>query len=186
MQRWFGQCLPAFLLCWVGLGGGESAIAAPPRYTCPTEFEPLITLMLRDLPGYANRTTQRLSRRDRVINLTSSMLLTSPPNFQPLPLGPGGTPGSASPQSKDDLHQVFFTTLERQYTAGKAIQLQRYHWVFLTETASGWRLALMFSRTGADKPDQPISPPEDSSQGSTAQAIRIWLRDCQIGRIRPN
>ncbi len=186
MQRWLGQCLPALLLCWVGVGIRDSAIAAPPRYTCPTEFEPLVSLMLRDLPSYSNRTTQRLSRRDRVINLNSSMLLTSPPDFQPLPLGPGGTQSGSNPENVDGLHQVFFTTLERQYTAGKAVQLQRYHWVFLTQTESGWRLALLYSRTGPYKPDEPISPPEDSSQGSTGQAIRTWLRDCRIGRIRPN
>ena len=185
MQRWLGQCLQALLLCWVGVGIGNGAIAAPPRYTCPTEFEPLVSLMLRDLPSYSNRISQRLSRRDRVINLTSSMLLTSPPDFQPLPLGPGGTQSSSNPETSG-LRQVFFTTLERQYTAGKPVQLQRYHWVFLTQTVSGWRLALLYSRTGPYKPNEPISPPEDSSQGGTAQAIRTWLRDCHIGRIRPS
>jgi hypothetical protein len=156
----------------------------PGRAACPNDFQPLVALLLRDLPGYMNRVHQRLVRRDRSTTSAPYVLLTSPPEFDPLALGPGVYQSTAPPE-EEGVHQVFFTTLERQYTAGKIVQLQGYHWVFLTQTVSGWRLAMMFSHFGPYPATRPPSPPENSAQGVTGQAIRTWLRDCRAGRIRP-
>jgi hypothetical protein len=41
----------------------------------------------------------------------------------------------------------------------------------------------MFSRIGDALANQPPSPPQDTSQGVIAQAIRLWLRDCRAGAI---
>ena len=160
-------------------------VTLPRRAACPSEFQPLVALLLRDLPGYMNRVHQRLMRRDRSTNNSPTyVLLTSPPDFEPLTLGPG-VYQPTSPPDDEGVHQVFFTTLERQYTAGKAVHLQGYHWVFLTQTVSGWRLAMMLSHFGPYPATRPPSPPENSSQGVTGQAIRTWLRDCRAGHIRP-
>jgi hypothetical protein len=53
----------------------------------------------------------------------------------------------------------------------------------LTQTATGWRLAMMFSRIGSYPAKNPPSPPRDSSNGVVGQAVRAWLRDCRAGSI---
>lgn len=154
------------------------AVSAAKRVACPAEVEPLIALMLRDLPGYANRIILRSTRR-YALSSRNSVLTAGRPEFAPLPLKPGSL---ESPTS--DLRQVFITTLEQQTTAGEAVNLQQYHWLFLAKTQRGWQLALMFSRTGPYPAGQPPTPPRESSQGAIGQAIRIWLRDCNAEAVR--
>jgi hypothetical protein len=195
--------LPILGVGWVGVGAwmasGEGAIAAPAlapvsheqrgerpqtraSNRCPEDLEMLVPLMLRDLPSYANRVNQRSRRRDRTTVSTNYVLIAGNPEYEPLSLGPGRYEPTTS--SDDDPKQVFFTTLERQYSSGGVVQMQNYHWLFLTETQTGWQVALLFSRLGGyELVNQPPSPPEDSSQGMIAQAIRLWLRDCQAGEI---
>ncbi|MBD2741270.1 hypothetical protein H6H02_06600 [Coleofasciculus sp. FACHB-1120] len=155
------------------------------RSACPNNVESLTLLLLRDLPSYANRVNQRARRRSRKVDISSSsVIVAGRPEFEPLSLGPGQytptTPAELAPPSK----QVFITTLERQYTAGKLIELQQYHWLFLTQTDSGWGLSLMFSRTGPYPGGRPPTPPRDSSNGIVGQAIRNWLQDCRVGKVR--
>lgn len=148
------------------------------RAACPAEVEPLIALMLRDLPSYANRIILRSTRR-YALNSRNSVLTAGRPEFAPLPLKPGSLDSQAS-----DLRQVFITTLEQQNAAGEALNLQQYHWLFLAKTQSGWQLALMFTRTGPYPAGQPPTPPRESSQGTIGQAIRTWLRDCNARAVR--
>jgi hypothetical protein len=110
----------------------------------------------------------------------SYVLIAGRPEFEPLPLNAREYQPTSS---GDDPKQIFFTTLERHYNNTIGSVQQNYHWVFLTHTVDGWRLALMFSRFGSDRNSQVLSPPRDSSQGVVAQAIRLWLRDCQVGQI---
>lgn len=153
--------------------------AAPmPRLSCPTEFEPLVSRLLRELPAYTNRITTRL--RPANADTRSYVILTSRPEFEPLPLAPMAIASPEAPPS--DPRQLFITTLERRYHNQQVLQIQEYHWIFLTRSPSGWRLALMFSRTGSYPPGEPITPPRDSSQGVIAQAIRTWLSDCRGSR----
>lgn len=142
------------------------------------DLETLITQLLDDLPSYANRASQQARRRHRTVDIYSYVLLAGRPEFAPLTLGPGEYIPTV-PASLPQPAQVFITTLERQYTAGKPVELQQYHWLFLTQTGSGWRLAMMFSRTGTYPDQRPPTPPRDSSEGAIAQAIRNWLRDCR-------
>lgn len=157
----------------------KMAIAA--RYQCPTEVEPLIMRMLRDLPSYANRAIVR-SRRQTPVSQLGSVLIAGRPEFKPLPTSP--TRGSVT-QPDPTLQQVFITTLEREFISGKRTDLQQFHWLFLTRTETGWQLALMFTRTGSYPTQQPPTPLRESSQGAIGQAIRAWLRDCNAGFIRP-
>jgi hypothetical protein len=155
------------------------------RASCPADVQTLVNLLLRDLPSYANRISQRARRRSRSVDLYSYMLLAGRPEFLPLTLGPGEYTPAAPVAGSEDLQQVFITTLERQYVGNKPVELQHYHWLFFTKTQSGWRLAMMFSQIGGYPAQRPPSPPRDSSQGVVAQAIQLWLRDCRAGTIRP-
>lgn len=155
-----------------------------PRISCPDDLETLTQLMLRDLPGYANRVSQRARNRDRIVDLYTFVILAAQPEFMPLTLGPGSY-NPASSDAPTDLQQVFFTTLEREYVSDNTELLQHFHWLFLAKTERGWWFGLMASRIGGYPDNQPQSPPRDSSQGVIAQAIRLWLRDCRAGAIAP-
>ncbi|OUL34206.1 hypothetical protein BV372_14460 [Nostoc sp. T09] len=147
-------------------------------------LDSLTTYLLRDLPSYTNRVTQRARRRSRSSEVYSYMLVAGRPEFTPLPLNPGIDTADTSKSTASGVDQVFFTTLERQYISGKAVELQEFHWLLLTKTQNGWRLVMMFTQTGSSPKQQPPSPPRDSSNSAIAQAINIWLRDCQAGSIR--
>ena len=154
--------------------------------TCPADVETLTSQLIRDLPSYANRVIQRARRLNRTVDSFSYVLVAGKPEFAPLSLGPGQYSSAASVADVEPPKQVFITTLERQYLRGKAIESQHYHWLFLTQTPGGWRLALMFSRIGSSSPGRPPTPPRESSKGVIGQAVTIWLRDCRAGAIRPS
>ncbi|MBE9051579.1 hypothetical protein IQ243_14325 [Nostocales cyanobacterium LEGE 11386] len=154
------------------------------RDVCSNQnLELLTTWLLQDLPSYANRASQRARRRSRTSDIYSYMLLAGKPEFQPLALNPSEHNADGQNSTATGVEQVFFTTLERQYVAGQAVELQQFHWLLLTKTKSGWRLVMMFTQTSTD-PKQPVSPPRDSSNGIVAQAVKAWLRDCQAGSVR--
>jgi len=146
-------------------------------------LEALTTKLLRDLPSYANRASQRGRRLRRSSDVYSYMVLAGRPEFEPLPLYPAGN-NDEQKSSTSGVEQVFFTTLARQYVDGKAVELEEFHWLFLTKTQLGWRLVLMFTQTGGYPKLQPPTPPRDSSNGTVAQGIKAWLRDCQAGSVR--
>ncbi len=155
----------------------------PHSRSCQTQdVKTLTAQMLRDLPGYANRVGQRIRRLSRINDVSSYVLVAGRAEFAPLTLGPGVYMPQSPPNTNgsESVQQVFFTTLERRYIAGKVVELQDFHWLFLTKTKSGWRLATMFSQTGSYTTKQPPTPPRESSDGVIAQAIENWLRDCQV------
>lgn len=172
-------------------GSSNSGSFIRPETTCPQDLEPLAELLLRDLPAYTNRVSQRASsllETDRLSPQLASdrnlpyLLLAEIPDFAPLTLGPGQY-NPADPSIEPP--QLFFTTLERQYTDSDVRLFEQYHWMFLTQTDSGWRFVMMFSRL-ADYPEgQPITPPRDTSFGAIAEATRQWLDDCRTGNIFP-
>jgi hypothetical protein len=156
-----------------------------PSTSCAEQnLETLITQLLRDLPSYANRASQRARRLSRATDVYSYMLVAGRPEFTPLPLNPSGYTADSLNTDSKGVEQVFFTTLERQYTAGKAVPLQQFHWLLLAKTKSDWRFVMMFSQTGLHPKNQPPTPPRDSSNGDIAQAISAWLRDCRAGSVR--
>jgi hypothetical protein len=162
----------------------EAAQPIRPAIQCPADLPTLTPLLLRDLPSYANRVSQRAYTDFRTADLPGYVILADRPEYAPLELNPESLNSTiASPTTEDQPAQIFFTTLERQYVSGKPISLQHYHRVFLVETQSGWQLSLMFSTIGNYPADQPPTPPQDTSQGVIAQAIRLWLRDCRAGSI---
>lgn len=151
---------------------------------CPTDLPTLTALLLRDLPSYANRVTQRsFTNFDVPATRPGFVLLAGRPEFEPLSLGPGEYLPTTETQTVPQ--QVFFTTLERQYVDNRSIELQQYHWIFLAQESDGWWLVTMRSQVGDLPADQPPTPPQDSSDGAIAQAIRLWLRDCRNRAITP-
>ena len=148
------------------------------------DLSTLTTKLLSDLPSYSNRATQRARRLKRSVEVYSYMLVAGKQNFQPLPLKNWTEEASKSTSETKGVEQVFFTTLERQYTKGKAIQLQGFHWLFLTQTKSGWRMAMMYSQIGGYPKQKPPTPPRDSSNSAVGQGIKTWLRDCRAGSVK--
>ncbi len=202
----FGQWL--LVACWLGLQtvkANESLLAFPPSLPslpsahlltrdpsrpsqsskCPADVKTLTSWLLKDLPSYANRVLRQARRLDRKNNGASYVVLAGNPEFEPLTLGPGQYNPPTSATDLEPPQQVFLTTLERQYITGKAIESQHYHWLFLTQTPEGWRLAMMFSQIGSSLPERAPTPPRESSNGVIGQAVTIWLRDCRAGGIRP-
>jgi hypothetical protein len=157
----------------------DAATPIRPPIQCPATLPTLMPLLLRDLPSYANRVNQRAYTRFRTAELPGYMILADQPEYEPLELQPGGAP----PDAQEQPFQVFFTTLERQYVTGKPTSLQYYHRLFLVRFEAEWQLAMMFSTLGNYPADEPPTPPQDTSQGVIAQAIRLWLRDCQAGSV---
>ncbi len=147
--------------------------------TCPDNLEQLTNLLVRDLPSYANRPIQK--RRKLTDSVYSSILAASKPDFRSIEISSREYPPHF-PQSAPT--QVFITTLERQYTGIKAAELQQFHWLFMVKTQMGWRLANMYSRTGAGGAESLNTPPIESSKTSIGEAIRLWLDNCHLGKVK--
>ena len=143
-----------------------------PRSHCPTDVETLAKLLLDDIPGYTNRVRQRAIRTNYT-NI-SYVIVAGKPEFEALPLNV-----TESLQTDESVEQLFFTTLERRYSAEQVFEVQNYHWLFLTKTESGWRMVTVFSRFGSTKPNVSPTPPKETINGTIGQAIRLWLRDCR-------
>jgi hypothetical protein len=153
--------------------------------SCPADVETLTARMLRDLPSYANRVIQRSRRVDKATTyFPLYVILAGRPEFAPLSIGSGQYNSPEGSPAVEQPTQVFITTLERQYSDGKVVEFQNYHWLFLTYTQGSWWLALMYSRLGFYPEVGPPAPPRESSNGIIGQAVRLWLRDCRAGAVR--
>jgi len=166
----------------------DSRLPTPDSRCSTQDIKTLTTQLLRDLPSYANRTSQRARRLSRSIDLYTYVLVAGNPEFEPLTTDPGVYRPTSPQADGEDVQQVFFTTLERQYLSDakggslrdlRAVELQGFHWAFFTKTEDGWRLATMFTRIGDRTSKRPPTPPEETSDGIIAQAIETWLRDCR-------
>lgn len=155
--------------------GSEHSLLA--RSHCPADLATLVDRLLPDLPSYANRIIVR-SRFSPNTNTPPGyalpqIILAGRPEFEPLLLNSE----DAIPENST---QVFITTLERQYHQGKAVNVQQYHWLFFTQTQKGWELAKIVSRFGNAADIRPFL--SLNSESEFAEAIRLWLRDCQAKR----
>lgn len=149
------------------------------KNSCSTDLVNLTTLLLKDLPNYANRVLSRTQDIHQDVGINNYIIVAGQPELEPLNL----------PQINYDLdtseqpEQIFFTTLERQYINGKAIERETYHWLFVTLTDEGWYMFTIFSRFGDSVEDTLPSPPRESSDGIIGQAVSLWLRDCRAGTL---
>ncbi|MEG4501061.1 hypothetical protein QUB05_17075 [Microcoleus sp. F10-C6] len=145
------------------------------RSPCPADLETLVDRLLQDLPSYANRVIVRSHFSPNTNTppgyVPRQIILAGRPEFEPLPL-------NFEDALPDNASQVFITTLERQYRGEKRVEIQQYHWLFLTKTENGWELAKIVSRFGTAADIRPLFE-QDSEKSAIAEAIRLWLRDCQ-------
>jgi hypothetical protein len=151
--------------------------------TCPTAFEPMIAQLLKDLPHYANRLTVK-SRKLGGPPPGNYVMVMGPPDFGALPLADRDSPQPATTQP--NLHQVFFTSLERQYSTNRITPLQGFHWSIWAQSSTGWQLVTLRSQLGSGPiasskdaiPDRILVPPKEADYSPIAEGIRLWLRDC--------
>jgi len=175
---------PANLGLLATLGERPANLEPSPDQTCSVEVETLTSLLLKDLPSYANRVIQRARRSDSTVDNFSYVIVAGKPEFEPLPLKSFQSTTVPNATDSEALQQIFLTTLERKYFKDKAVELQNYHWLFLTKSSDGWRLVMIFSRIGSVSEGKLPTPPRESTNGVIGQAVKTWLRDCRAGTIR--
>jgi hypothetical protein len=146
---------------------------------CQADLPTLTDRLLLDLPSYANRVLQRVRKPNENFGKSTYVILAGNPEFKPIPL----TSRQYAPALPDDSKQVFFTTLERQYSHDRIVKRQNYHWLFLAQAEDGWRLVTIYTQFGSSSGEKPPTPPQETSDGAIGQAIRLWLRDCRAGAI---
>ena len=185
MVQWRSRILATAILLATGVRWGndlaygvETASTSEDRLTCPNDVKELTPLLLKDLPAYSNRVIQRTQDLNQAAGIENYIIIASEAEFEPLKL----PRLQYNPIDDKDPEQVFFTVFERRYTDGRIIEIQTYHWLFLTQTDSGWRTVIMFSRFGNDN-DRPPTPPRETTNGIIGRGVQLWLRDCRAGRI---
>ena len=144
---------------------------------CPDNIRKLTILLLKDLPSYSNRVIQRTQDLHQAAGIENYIITASKAEFEPLKL----PRLQYNPIDDEDPEQVFFTVLERQYIDNKIVEIQTYHWLFLTQTDSGWRTVMLFSRFGNSVKEKPPAPPRETTDGIIGRAVQLWLRDCRAG-----
>ncbi len=142
-------------------------IQSSKQQNCPADLENLTDELLKNLPSYVNRVIQRGRRLER--DVYSYVIVAGNPEFKPIDLNQL----QYTPVFPESTQQVFFTTLEREHGSGSTLTTQHYHWLFLTQTTSGWRLVMLFSRSSS------TTPLRESSNSAIGEGIRLWLRDCR-------
>ncbi|MGK7917946.1 MAG: hypothetical protein AB4038_20795 [Prochloraceae cyanobacterium] len=171
-------------ISWLGmecqLVRGELLLSRNTSLECPADLESLTSVMLKDLPNYANRVIHRSRPLNRNLKPSEYVIVAGRPEFEPLPL----TNSQYDPVFQKSSDQIFFTTLERHYLRGKIVERQNYHWLFLSQTSSGWKLVTIFSRWGFSSNNKQPLPPRETSNGFIGEALRLWLRDCRLGVLR--
>ncbi|MBT9312724.1 hypothetical protein [Leptothoe kymatousa] len=146
---------------------------------CPQDFETVSTLLVRDIPSYANRIIQSTVADIATAYRPAYVITANQPERAPLDINERVY--TTSPHSGQTLRQLFFTTLERQYSGLDATAINHFHWLFLAPSETGWQMVFMFSAIGDG--DNTLLPPRDSSQGSVGQAVQRWLIDCRANAI---
>ncbi|MEG4089493.1 hypothetical protein [Microcoleus sp. Pol12B4] len=140
----------------------------------PADLETLVDRLLQDLPSYANRVIVRSHFSPNTNTppgyALPQIILAGRPEFEPLPL-------NFEDALPENAIQVFITTLERHYRGEKPVEIEQYHWLFFTETENGWELVKIVSRYGTVAEVRPFFGQDSESE--IAEAIRLWLRDCQ-------
>ena len=150
-----------------------------PQTSCPQDFDTLTTLLVRDIPSYTNRILQSSVADIPSAYRPAYVIAANHPERAPLEIKDRVYTTDSS--DSEPLRQLFFTTLERQYSGLETISISHFHWLFLAPTDYGWEMVFMFSAIEAE--DSIQIPPRDSSQGSVGQAVKRWLTDCKAEAI---
>ena len=169
-----------FLIVPIKLAHSQNAGSSEDNFSCPDDFNQLTSLLLKDLPDYSNRVIQRTQRLNKQAGVRNYIITAGRAEFEPLKL----PHIQYNPINENEPKQVFFTVAEKQYKNNKITTIQTYHWLFLTQTDSGWRMVMMFSRFGNSQENTPPAPPKETTNGIIGQGVQLWLRDCRAGTVR--
>jgi hypothetical protein len=140
---------------------------------CLVTADSVIDSLLPALPSYTNRVLQRspeVGLGEKSSYVISAQGLTQPPFSLDTQL-----------PELQNLSSVYLTTRERRYRHQTTFTVQRYHWLFLRHTPQGWEVVKLFSQSGPYPGYKLFPEPMDTTKGAMAEAIRLWLRDCQFG-----
>ena len=151
---------------------------------CPEDIADLANLLTSSISEYGNRVIQKTSMYSHKLDFFHTYMITAgKPEIEPLSFKPFQSSTENHPQ---DVEQIFFTTLERQYSKNKTIiETQNYHWLIMTKTTEEWKLVMAFTKFGYPQEDKFItSPPRDTTNGIIGQAVKLWLKDCHYGTLR--
>ena len=157
----------------------QNPAETPEAKACPEDVRELTALLLKDLPAYSNRVIQRTQDLNQTAGIENYIITAGEAEYEPLNL----PRLQYNPIDDEDPEQIFFTVLERQYIDNQIVEIQTYHWLFLTQTDSGWRTVIMFSRFGNSVANKPPAPPRETTNGIIGRAVQLWLRDCRAGTI---
>lgn len=159
---------------------------------CPQDIESLTNSLIKDLPDYANRVIQRNRHHSHPLEFFPFYVVTAgKAEFEPLPLPQNQYKPTLTLNDDQEIKQVFFTTLERQYPSNdRLLETQNFHWLMLTDTPDGWQMVMLWTRLGY--PDHQTeanfisTPPLESSNGVIGQSVQLWLRDCGFSPQKRN
>lgn len=154
----------------------KSTVQANPMVSCDLDIEQLTEKLLKDLPDYTNRVIRSAQSLERSDLQVRHVIVTAKPDFESIQL----SQRQYTPTFTDSSNQVFFTSLERIYVQGKAVEVQGFHWLFLAKTDKGWDF---FTLVSSRESNNILIPPRENNQTAIAQAIRIWLRDYQFSCV---
>jgi hypothetical protein len=176
------QCLSIFTLVFSLLIPNKlvsSESTTNTNHSCPAEIKTLTSLLLRDLPNYANRVIQTTQNLNQAAGIDTYIITAGKAEYKPLNL----PHIQYDPINSESPEQIFFTVLERQYSNNQKLERQTFHWLFLTPSAEGLYLVTMYSRFCKTWEENFPTPPQESSNGIIGQAVNTWLRDCRAGLI---
>ncbi len=142
---------------------------------CIIAVDPIIAPLMQALPSYTNRVLQRspevgLGEKSGYIILAQD--LTQAPFSIKTEL-----------TDKKNISSIYLMTWERRYRNQTVFNVKRYHWLFLRHTAQGWEVVKLFSQSGPYPGYKLFPDPMDTTKGAMAEAIRLWLRDYQAGKV---
>ncbi len=170
-----------FSIVPIKLAYSQNVDSPKDNFSCPDDLNQLTSLLLKDLPNYSNRVIQRTQRLNIQAGIRNYIIIADRVEFEPLNLP---RIQYNNPIDDNEPKQVFFTVAEKQYKNNKITTIQTYHWLFLTQTDSGWRMVMMFSRFGNSQENTPPAPPKETTNGIIGQGVQLWLRDCRAGTVR--
>lgn len=150
-------------------------------HTCNKDWKEMTQSLTRNIADYGNRIIQSSRIYPNLERILPTYIITaSIPDTQPLPLNNFASE-KINTSFQEETKQLFFTTLERQYSHdSRIIEAQNFHWLILTLTPQGWQLVKAMTRFAypQSQGDFSISPPHDTTNGIIGQAVNLWLRDC--------
>jgi hypothetical protein len=139
---------------------------------CMITVDSMIKPLVQALPSYTNRVLQRspeVGLGEKSGYVISAKGLTQAPFALNTEL-----------VDQKNLSSIYLVTWERRYRNQTIFNVKRYHWLFLRHTPQGWEVDKLFSQSGPYPGYKLFPDPMDTTKGAMAEAIRLWLRDCQM------